>query len=215
VVVGTAWDTRIARRIAVPLVGTWVRPNHVTTVGLGVGLAAAALYATGSPVAANVAAALYVVSSVIDHVDGALARLTGTGSAFGRAYDRAADLIVRIALFAGMGWGLRAGRLGTAAVALGLAAGVSFVGIWCLRTAIARRNGWHAVGEPRVGGIDLEDVLYVIAPVTWLGWLAPFVVGAGVGAPVFLVWLVRKYRAAGLVAAPARARLFETELAER
>jgi phosphatidylglycerophosphate synthase len=192
-----------------------VRPNHVTTAGLGVGLGAAALYAAGSPTAANVAAGLYVASSVLDHVDGALARMTGTGTPFGRAYDRAADLMVRIALFAGMGWGLRTGGLGGAAVALGLAAGVSFVAIWGLRTAIARRNGWDAVGEPEVGGFDLEDVLYVIAPVTWFGLLAPFVAAAGVGAPLFLVWLVRRYRAAGLVAAPARAPLFETELADR
>jgi hypothetical protein len=98
---------------------------------------------------------------------------------------------------------------------LGLAAGISFVGIWWLRNAIARRNGWDAVGQPEVRGFDLEDILYVIAPVTWIGWLAPFVAAAGVGAPLFLVWLVRRYRAAGLVATAAPAPLFETELADQ
>lgn len=210
---GTAWDTRIARCIAAPLVGTRVRPNHVTTAGLGLGLGAAALYAVGSPAAANVGAVAYVLSSIVDHVDGDLARRTGTGSAFGRAYDRAADLIVRITLFAGMGWGLRTGALGAAAVVLGMAAGVSFVAIWWLRTAIARRSGWDAVGQPEVRGFDLEDVLYVIAPVTWLGWLTPFVAAAGVGAPLFLVWLVRRYRAVGLVAATTTAPLLDTQLA--
>jgi len=205
----TAWDTRIARRIAAPLVGTWVRPNHVTTAGLGLGLGAAALYATGSPAAANVGAVAYVLSSIVDHVDGELARRTGTGSAFGRAYDRAADLVVRVALFAAMGWGVRHGALGAAAVGLGLAAGVSFVAIWALRSAIARRNGWGAVDQPEVHGFDVEDVLYVVAPVTWLGWVAPFVAAAGIGAPLFLVWLVRRYRAAGLVAAANRAPVLD------
>ena len=188
------WDTRLARIIASPLRRTPVQPNHVTTVGLAVGLGAAACYATGSARAANWGAGLYVASVVLDHVDGELARLSGRCSAIGQAYDRAADLLVRLALFAGMGVGLRHGRLGDLAVGLGLVAGIAFVTIFVLRGAMAKRRGWDALAQPRFAGFELEDILYVIAPVTWLGWLAPFVVGAGVGAPLFSLWVARNYR---------------------
>jgi hypothetical protein len=38
-------------------------------------------------------------------------------------------------------------------------------------------------------GFEPEDALYVIGPVAWLGALAPFLVAAAVGAPLFLVWV--------------------------
>ena len=189
-----AWDSRLARLVALPLCDTWVHPNHVTTAGLALGLGAAACYATGSSAAANFGAALYVGSVILDHVDGELARLSGKCSAIGQAYDRAVDLTVRLALFACMGIGLRHGGLGNLAVGLGLAAGIAFVVIFVLRGAMAKRRGWDALAQPRFAGFELEDILYVIAPVTWLGWLAPFVVAAGIGAPLFSLWVVRNYR---------------------
>ena len=38
---------------------------------------------------------------------------------------------------------------------------------------------------PGFAGFDFDDVLYLFAPVVWLGWQMPFVVGASVGAPAF------------------------------
>jgi phosphatidylglycerophosphate synthase len=198
-----AWDSRLARLVALPLRDTWVHPNHVTTLGLVVGLGAAACYATGSAAAANLGAALYVGSVLLDHVDGELARLSGKCSAIGQAYDRAADLTVRLALFAGMGLGLRHGELGNLAVGLGLAAGIAFVVIFVLRGAMAKRRGWDELAQPSFAGFELEDILYVIAPVTWLGWLGPFVVAAGIGAPLFSLWVVRNYRRSRAVGAVA------------
>jgi phosphatidylglycerophosphate synthase len=156
---------------------------------------AGALYAAGSSTAAAWGAGLYVASAVLDHADGELARMTGTASPFGRAYDRAADLAVRLAVFVGMGLGLRHGPLGAAAVPLGAAAGIAFVGIFLMRTAIAHREGWDAVQDPAVAGIDAEDVLYAIAPLTWLDALAPFLAAAGIGAPLFALWVARRYLA--------------------
>jgi archaetidylinositol phosphate synthase len=140
------------------------------------------------------AAAVYVTALVLDHADGELARLTHRTSAFGHAYDRVADLAVKIAVFAGMGLGLRGGPLGDWALIAGVAAGVAFVTIFMLRSEIARRRGDAALAQPHVAGFELEDILYVVAPVTWLGWLGPFVLVAGVGAPVFALWIAREYR---------------------
>ncbi len=40
--------------------------------------------------------------------------------------------------------------------------------------------GWGLAGGP-LGG-------WALAPVTWLGWLEPFLVAAGIGATVYLLW---------------------------
>jgi phosphatidylglycerophosphate synthase len=170
-----------------------VHPNHVTAASMLLGLAAAAGYASGSPRAMGWGAILYVLSAILDHVDGEVARLTGTSSAAGQTFDRVADLVVRFTLFTGMGIGLSASPLGLTAVAFGVAAGVAFVAIFGLRGATARLRGWDAVGQPTAAGFDLEDILYVIAPLTWLGWLAPFVVAAGIGAPLFSLWCARNH----------------------
>lgn len=199
------WDSRLAHLLVLPLRNTGVRPNHVTTAGLVVGLAAAALYATGARAAADWGAALFVVSAVLDHADGELARLTGKTSAAGHRYDRVADLIVKLVLFLGMGAGLRHGPFGGWTLLAGAAAGVSFIAIFTMRGEMERRQGPAAVVQPRAAGFELEDILYVIAPLTWMGGLGPFVIAAGVGAPLFALRVARQYRSARAPALAARA----------
>jgi phosphatidylglycerophosphate synthase len=179
------WDSRLANLLVRPLTRTRVHPNHVTTVNFAIGLLAAACYAGGRP---NVGAGLYVASAVLDHADGELARMTGKTSAFGAVYDRVTDLVVKIALFAGMGVGFRHGALGGWAVVAGLTAGVAFVTIFLLRSELARRDPKAATTQPAAGGFEIEDILYVIAPLTWIGLLQPFVVATALGAPVFALW---------------------------
>jgi phosphatidylglycerophosphate synthase len=143
------------------------------------------LYANGAD---DLGALLYCTSAVLDHADGELARLTGKSSAMGHIYDRIVDLAVKIALFGGMGIGLRSGRLGAWAPLVGFTAGVAFVAIFLLRSALAARQGPTALRQPSAGPFELEDILYAIGPLTWLGWLEPFVVAAAIGAPLFALW---------------------------
>ena len=180
-----------------------MHPNHVTTFGTLVGLTAAALYASGTPALVDLGACVWVVSAVLDHADGELARMSGKCTEWGAAYDRASDLLVRLALFTAIGVGLRSGPLGIAAPLCGLAAGIAFVAIFSFRGAIIRRQGRDAVAQPAVGGFEIEDVLYLIAPLTWLGGLGPFIVAAGIGAPLYALWAARSYR---LAATPAAAQ---------
>lgn len=187
------WDSRLAHALVSPLRDTPVRPNHVTTLGLAVGLSAAACYAVGTTTTVAWGAGLFLVAAILDHADGELARMTGRTSAFGHMYDRAADLVVKLSLFAGMGMGLRYGRLGLLGPWMGVAAGVAIIAIFVMRTEMARKQGPAAFRQPSAGGFEIEDVLYVIAPITWLGGLAPFVVAAGIGAPLFALWVGRQY----------------------
>jgi archaetidylinositol phosphate synthase len=182
------WDSRIAHALILPLRDTRVHPNHVTTAALLSGVGAATLYAIATPATADAAAACWVLTSILDHADGELARLTGRVSEFGHRYDRVADLIVKLSLFAGMGASLRHGPLQHWGLLLGVLGGASLVTIFLLRGEMARRSGVGAFKQPIVGGFELEDILYVIAPLTWLGWLGPFLVCTAIGTPLFALW---------------------------
>ena len=98
---------------------------------------------------------------------------------------------MKLSTFVGMGFGLRHGTLGGAAPLLGIAAGLALITIFRSRSELARRRG-REVGfrQPTAGGFEIEDVLYLVGPITWAGGLQPFVVAAGIGAPLFAAWTV-------------------------
>jgi phosphatidylglycerophosphate synthase len=185
------WDARLAALLVRPRVGTRVQPNHLTTLSLLSGLTAAALYGTADRQAANWGAALYVLTNLLDHADGELARLAGTTSVAGGFFDRVTDLVVRASVIMGIGLGLRSGPLGHWTIVLGVTAAATFVVLFALRSELARRGVEGALDQPSGGGFDLNDVLYLIAPLTWLGLLEPFLAAAGIGAPAFCLWTAR------------------------
>ena len=187
------WDARLALAMVRPFANTALHPNHITTLGLAIGILAAVLYATGRY--ANLGALFFVLATVLDHADGELARLTRKTSAFGHVYDRVADLCVKLSLFSAMGFGLRHSVIGDWAIFAGLCAGLALIAIFMLRGEIARRRGASAIEQPSLAGFELEDILYIVAPLTWCGLLLPFVVAAGIGAPLFAVWVSRQYLA--------------------
>ena len=184
------WDSRIAAMLVRPLQGTRVHPNHLTTVGLVTGLLGAALYARGGGWA-DLGGVLLVATMIIDHGDGELARSTGKTSSFGHTYDRIVDLVVKLGTFVGMGIGLRSGWLGTWAPVFGASTGIALLVIFNSRGALARRrSAAEAFHQASFAGFEIEDILYLIAPLTWLGVLPWFLVAAGIGAPVFAAWCV-------------------------
>src|SRR3984957_3425372 len=87
-------DARLARRLVTPLIHIWVTPNHLTTLRLMVGLAAAAAFLPGSYLWSNFGALLLVLSNFLDHTDVELARMSGKTSRFGHLYDLASDAAV-------------------------------------------------------------------------------------------------------------------------
>lgn len=187
------WDQRLARAVVRPLARTPVTPNHVTALGLVVGLAAAGLFATGSAAAADVAAALVMLYLFIDHADGELARLTGKTTTFGQRFDSLVGAVNTTTFFIGIGVGLSERPLGAWALALGLAAGLANVVIAAFRIEMRRRFGSEAVAHPGRFGVQIEDFLYLIGPATWLGALAYFLVLFGLGTFGYLGWIVWEF----------------------
>jgi phosphatidylglycerophosphate synthase len=178
------WDQRLARLLVGPLRRTPITPNAITTLTLGVGLLGAWLLA-GAGAAANLGAALVMISFLLDHADGELARMTGRTSTFGHYYDLVADALVMGALFVGIGFGLGASGLGASAARLGLIAGGGVALAILFRLELERRAGKAAVRQPSLLGFEAQDILYAVGPVTWLGGLETLLMLAAIGAPLY------------------------------
>lgn len=182
-----AYDQRLAARLAKPLARTPLTPNMVTTMSLLMGLTAAGFFASGERVLIAAGGLLFMLACLSDHVDGELARLTGRTSTFGHYYDRATAATVYTTSFLGIGVGQQNSALGDWAVTLGLSAGISIGLLFALRNEIERRYGKQSIKQRVVAGVEIEDLLYLVGPVAWLGWLVPLIVASGIGAPLYLV----------------------------
>jgi len=190
------WDARLARRLVTPLKDSRTSPNHLTTVRLAVGLAAAAAFLPGTYGWTNIGALLLVLSNFLDHTDGELARISGKTSRIGHVYDLASDAVVTILLFLAIGVavGTRTGTLLQLPPAvLGLAAGGAIALIFYLRMRIEALAGKTASKQGSLAGFETEDVLYLLPLVTVFNGLTNFLVAAAIGAPLFAVWVVIDY----------------------
>lgn len=186
-----AYDSRLAQILVQPFADTSLHPNHLTTLSLLVGLAGAACFAFGSTASISLGAGLYVLSMFLDHTDGELARLSGKTSDFGHRYDRAVDLVVKSAVFAGMGAGVARATGSQEPLWMGIVCGTAFVAIFVGHDRIAERTQKGIPEQPASGGFEIEDILYLIGPITWLGGLADFLWIASLGAPIYagIVWI--------------------------
>lgn len=185
------YDQRLARVLVRPLARLGMSPNQVTAISLALALAAAWLFATGEAAAAHWAAGLFVAARFLDHFDGELARLTGKTSTFGYYFDYVTGGLSYAALFAGLGIGLAVGPLEGWGTALGIAGAAAALLSLVLNVGLDRQQDLapgDSVGYPGLAGFELEDGIYLLAPVTWLGWLTPFFVAAGIGAVVYCLW---------------------------
>lgn len=184
-----ALDQRIARVVARPLARLGVPPNALTALAMFVGLLGAWLFAHGAP-ASSWGAVLFILAAWMDHLDGEVARMSNRTSTFGHYFDHAAAMTTYVATFVGAGYGLRAAWLGGTGVYFGAAAGCSIAAIFSVRMWLELRHGHASVRQKVRGGFEIEDTLYVLGPVTWLGGLPYFIAAAGVGAPLFLLYVV-------------------------
>jgi phosphatidylglycerophosphate synthase len=180
--VGTSWTHRIARLAILPLVGTRVTPNHLTTLRLVTGLAACAMLAIGERSWDIWGGVVWVVSAFLDRADGELARVSGKSSAWGHTYDYICDEVVNAAFFVAIGIGLRHSPLGDWAPVLGILTAGSLLscGYWSEMLERQRNDGSKAYSG--IWGFDFDDLLYLLGPLAWLDWLLPVLICATAGA---------------------------------
>ncbi|MGO9931040.1 MAG: CDP-alcohol phosphatidyltransferase family protein [Steroidobacteraceae bacterium] len=193
------WDARLARRLVAPLKDSRVTPNHLTTLRLSAGLAAAAAFTRGTYGWSNLAGLLLVLSNFLDHADGELARISGKSSRAGHLYDIASDAAVTILVFIAMGVGVAAAPgndLEVPPALLGAISGSAIALIFFLRMRAEDLFGKAATRQAHLGGFETEDVLYVLPLVTLCNGIAPFLLAASICAPLFAVWVALDYRRA-------------------
>lgn len=191
------WDALLARCLVAPLINSWVRPNHLTTLRLVVGLAAAAAFLPGRYGWSNVAALLLVLSNFLDHTDGELARMSGKTSRIGHVYDLASDAAVTILLFIAIGIGLAAKprlELGIPPAILGFVAGSAIALIFYVRMRIEELLGKAATRQASLAGFETEDVLYLFPLATLSNAMVPMLLAASLCAPLYAIWVVIDYQ---------------------
>jgi hypothetical protein len=101
------------------------------------------------------------------------------------------DIAVTSLFFLGAGIGLRHGWLGNWSILAGIMGALGVLAAELFAEIIDKKNA--DTGDKAYAGFagfDFDDILYLFAPVIWLGWQMPFVVGASIGAPAFaaLTW---------------------------
>lgn len=72
---------------------------------------------------------------------------------------------------------------------MGIVCGAAFVAIFVGHDRIAERTQKGIPDQLASGGFEIEDILYLIGPITWLGGLANFLWLACLGAPVYAIFV--------------------------
>jgi CDP-diacylglycerol--glycerol-3-phosphate 3-phosphatidyltransferase len=96
----------LAARMAGSLEDSWITPNKLTAAGVTLCLAAAVLVwleDSNELLFFWLGAAVFIVGSVLDILDGALARATGKGTPFGAFIDSTTDRIGEAAMLGAIG----------------------------------------------------------------------------------------------------------------
>ena len=187
------WAHAVARLFVRPLIGTWVRPNHLTILRFVIGLAACGLLAIGSTRAAIWSGILWVVTCLLDRADGELARLGNLRSESGKILDYYSDMILDACWFLGAGIGLRHGWLADAAIPLGILVCCSMLLCSWSSEMFERTSGPGVKVWSGVQRFHPDDALFLLAPFTWLGVLAPILIASALCTPVIAVVITVRY----------------------
>lgn len=185
--IGTSWTHKLARVVVRPLVGTRLRPNHLTTLRLLTGIAACACFARGTAAGMGWGGGLWLVSAFLDRADGELARIGNMMSRRGHIYDYYTDNIVNALFFVAAGAGLRHSWLAGWAIPLGIVSAVALLVCGIFSEQLEQRSPPNTRAYSGRWGFDPDDALYLMAPLAWLGWLSPILVGAAIGSTAMMV----------------------------
>lgn len=200
----------VARVLVRPMLGTAIRPNHLTVLRMGIGLAACALLALGPGAAWIWSGVCWFVACLLDRADGELARMGDLRSDRGKVLDYYSDMFLDAGWFLGAGIGLRVGWpggwLGGWAVPLGILTCCSMLTCSWSSEMFERASGpgvkvWYGVQR-----FHPDDALFLLSLFTWLGAsvLAPILVAASVCTPVIALVITARYMALRRRLSPTR-----------
>jgi len=147
----------LSRPIARALAVTPVTPNQVSVVALLMALGALALLGAGRNIEAGI---IVQLSSIVDGVDGDLARARHVASRFGGLFDATLDRYADAAIAGGMAWWALEREDWRAPLVVGFAAMVGFILVSYSRARLEREGGIDvAAGMLGVASRDVRLLL--------------------------------------------------------
>ena len=160
-----------------------ITPNQVTTLRLLTALSAAGLFATGGSVYISIGAGVFLLSVLLDRVDGELARQTGRSSDAGHRYDLVSDCTANVTTLIGLGFG-QVHTLGWAGAIAGLLAGTG-VGVlfWALNVLRDAPVTGLCIGKSKLV-VDPDDAMVLLPVLIWLGAAPLVLLFAAVATPL-------------------------------
>ena len=171
---------------------TPITPNHLTVLRFITGVLAALCFARERIVVGSL---IFLFSAFLDRADGELARQTQKFSEHGHRYDLIADWSAGALAFIGLGIGASNGVLGTAALVLGVLAGL---GVAVLFWGINIRQIYTL---PREHGrrllVDPDDGMFLVPPLLWCAGAESVLLLAGSVTPLLaatMLWLLWRSR---------------------
>ena len=184
--IGDSWTHKIARICVLPLINTPISPNHITVIRLITGLLACAAFASKLNIIGGI---FWLISTFLDRADGELARISGKSTEWGHKFDYYCDTFITALFFIAIGINLRDNLSGYWSISLGICAalGVIFTEIYA-EIIDQKKQSTGEKAYPGIMGFDFDDILYLFAPIVWLNWHLPFLIGASIGAPAFAVF---------------------------
>jgi phosphatidylglycerophosphate synthase len=187
---------RCSRWITTLLVNTPATPNHLSIASLAIGSVAIWCFWRATPLSALWGVILYAIATILDHVDGEIARLTFQESRFGAQLDWTVDTTIHSGLVLGMA--VTAGGPLMQFVGLFSALGVT------LSALFARHLPGEIAVDANRGGVlkvlGSRDLVYVLllsfAASRWLApaLLPPLAVVVAVGSQAYWIACLARIR---------------------
>jgi phosphatidylglycerophosphate synthase len=172
------------------LSGTFVTPNQVSVVALVVAGAAALLLTIGRNIEAGV---LIQASSIVDGVDGDLARAKALATRFGGVFDAVLDRYADGFVVAGMAWYAHENEGRDQAAVVGLAAIVAFLLVSYSRARLETEGGRDVASD--LLGLAGRDVrLLVLATGAAAGQCWWALVGMAAISYATVAWRLWRFR---------------------
>jgi phosphatidylglycerophosphate synthase len=186
------------RRFSVPiaqaLAGTPLTPNQASVIALLIALGALALLGAGRNIEAGV---LIQVSSVVDGVDGDLARAKRMATRFGGLFDAALDRYADVAIAGGMAWWALEHEDWRQPLVVGLAAAVGFLMVSYSRARLEREGGMGVASDLLgVASRDVRLLVLAVGAIAGQAYWALVLMGALSYATV--AWRLWRFRAIAL-----------------
>ena len=184
--IGDSWTHKIARICVLPLINTPISPNHITIIRLITGLVACAAFASKINILGGI---FWLISTFLDRADGELARVSGKTTEWGHKFDYYCDTFITALFFIAIGINLRDNLSGYWSISLGICAalGVIFTEIYA-EIIDQKKQSTSEKAYPGIMGYDFDDILYLFAPIVWLNWHLPFLIGASIGATALAIF---------------------------